>query len=231
MTPGILAIDIGGTGIKASVLDNEGSMLTEGVRVDTPVGAEPMAYVKLIADIAGGLPAFDRIAVGCPGVGRDGAVRTAPTLGNEGWQGFPLTDALADALGKPCRLGNDADVQGFAVIKGNGIEMVVTLGTGFGSAVYQDGRLTLHLELAHHEFREGQTYNEQIGEAARAGIGNVAWRRRVHQMIANMRTLVMFDRLYIGGGNARHLEDGLPDDVECVDNRAGILGGAWLWKD
>jgi len=230
MTSGILAIDVGGTGIKGSIVDSNGKMLAERILVETPVGAHPDDYVRIIADIAGQLPAFDRIAVGFPGAVRDGKVRTAPTLNHEAFCGYPLTDALEQALGRPCRLGNDADVQGFAVISGRGVEMVVTLGTGFGSALYQDGRLAPHLELAHHEFRKGQTYNEQIGDAARKSVGIGKWRRRVHRMIENMRRLVMFDRLYIGGGNSRRLDDDLPDDVVAVDNRAGITGGAWLWK-
>ena len=81
------------------------------------------------------------------------------------------------------------------------------------------------------ELASGRPGGQAGPQAARAAIGNETWRQRVHQMIANMRTLVMFDRLYIGGGNARPLQDDLPADVECVDNRAGILGGAWLWKD
>ncbi len=230
MQPGILAVDIGATGLKASVIDDEGRLLAERVRIATPVGHPPADYVVAIGQIATQLPPFDRIAIGFPGAVRDGVVRTGPLLDHADWSGFRLCDAVSEALGVPCRLGNDADVQGFAVIAGKGLEMVVTLGTGFGSATYQDGRLALHLELAHHRFRKGQTYNEQLGDAARREVGQEKWERRVHRMIDNMRTLVLFDRLYIGGGNAKKLVQALPDDVEVVDNSAGIIGGAWLWK-
>lgn len=227
----ILAVDIGGTGIKAAVIDPAGRLLVERVRVDTPVGAHPDDYIRLIADLAAALPAFGRVAVGFPGVVADGAVRTAPTLDHDAWAGYPLADGVGQALSAPCRLGNDADVQGYAVIRCRGLEMVVTLGTGFGSSTYRDGRLALHLELAHHRFRGGQTYNQQLGEAARRRIGNRPWRRRVASMIENMRTLVNFDHLFIGGGNARRVKGELPPDVTLVDNDAGLSGGAWLWRE
>ena len=113
-------------------------------------------------------------------------------------------------------------------------------GLGQGGVIRDPGRgigllgeLTLdhqHLELAHHRFRKRQTYNEQLGDATRREIGNGKWERRVHKMIENMRTLVLFDHLYIGGGNAKKLALPLPEDVSTVDNKAGITGGAWLWK-
>jgi polyphosphate glucokinase len=230
-TPGILAVDIGGSGIKASVIDHAGRLLAERVRVKTPVGKHPDAAVRAIQRLSAELPPFDRIAVGFPGVVRDGRVKTAATLHHDAWRDYPLADSLARALDRPCRLGNDADVQGFAVIRGQGLEMVVTLGTGFGSSTYRDGRIALHLELAHHRFRNGQTYNEQLGDAARRRIGARKWQARVRKMIDNLRVLVCFDRLYIGGGNAKRIEGELPADVTIVDNDAGISGGAWLWRD
>lgn len=227
----ILAIDVGGSHLKASVLDPEGNMLHERVRVDTPLGAHPDDCVRTLQQMVAPLPVYERIAIGFPGVVRDGIVRTAPLLGHDAWQGYPLAEQLTKVLGKPCRLANDADVQGFAVIRGVGVEMVVTLGTGFGSALYDNGRLCPHLELAHAPFRKGQTYNEQIGEAARKVKGDGKWEKRVRKAIDNMRTLVQFDHLYVGGGNARRLRGELPTDVSIVDNDAGIRGGAWLWRD
>ena len=200
--PRTLTIDVGGSGLKASVLDARGAMLVERVRVPTPVGRPPALVIEALARLVAPLPAYDRISVGFPGVVRDGKVLTAPNLGHRAWAGFDLARALSRRLGKPTRIANDADLQGLAVVKGRGVELVVTLGTGFGTALYWDGRLAPHLEVAHHPFRKGQTYEEQLGNAARKRIGNKKWTRRLERAIETLRALTHFDHLYIGGGNA-----------------------------
>jgi polyphosphate glucokinase len=186
--------------------------------------------VGLIARLAAKLPAFDRVSVGFPGVVRDGVVRTAPNLGTKRFRGVDLAGALERRLRKPVRVENDADVQGLAAVSGKGVEMVITLGTGFGSSIFVNGRLGPHLELAHHPFRRGKTYEEELGEEARRKHGNKYWRKRVRDAIAALRTLTNFDHLYIGGGNARLVTDPLPPDVSLVSNTAGILGGVRLWS-
>jgi polyphosphate glucokinase len=127
------------------------------------------------------------------------------------------------------RVANDADVQGLAVIRGQGVEMVVTLGTGYGTALYENGRLCPHLEVSHQPFRKGETYDQQLGNAARKAIGHAKWQKRVLRALANMRSLTHFDHLFVGGGNARKLDCELPADVTVVDNVAGLLGGVRLW--
>ncbi len=229
--PNTLAIDIGGSGLKAAVLDAVGEMITDRVRIDTPTGAEPEAIVALLAELVKDLPEYGRVGVGFPGMVREGIVRTAPNLGNDGWSGFPLAAALQEALGKPVRIANDADVQGLAVITGKGLEMVITLGTGFGTGLYDNGRMCPHLEIAHQPFRKGDTYDERLGEDARKKVGNKKWQKRVLRAIDNMRNLVGFDRLFIGGGNSKKLEGKLPEDVTIVDNSAGIRGAVYLWRD
>jgi polyphosphate glucokinase len=226
-----LAIDVGGTGLKASVVDDAGRMLTERVRVDTPVGRPPKEIVEALVRLVGPLGAFDRISVGFPGVVRHGRVLTAPNLDNKGWKGYDLAGALGRALGKPVRVANDADVQGLAVIAGKGVEMVVTLGTGFGTGLYLDGRLGPHLELSHHPFRKGETYDEQLGNAARKRVGNRKWNKRVRKAVRALRALTNFDHLYIGGGNARKIDFELDPDVTVVSNDAGLKGGIALWHD
>ena len=227
----VLAIDIGGSGLKAAVVDEQGALASERARVDTPVGSHPDEFVQAIAALVQPLPPSELVAVGFPGMVRDGVVRTAPNLGHEAWHGFALAPALERVLHRPVRLANDADVQGLAVITRAGLEMVITLGTGFGTSLYQDGRLCPHLEIAHLPFRKGETYDEQLGDAARKRIGNKKWRKRVLAAIEHLRTLTLFDRLFVGGGNARRLRGQLPIDVTCVDNSAGISGGAFLWRD
>jgi polyphosphate glucokinase len=227
--PTTLAIDVGGSHVKASVLDHRGHMLHERVRVETPKRLTPQKLVALIAGLLPPLPRFDRVSVGFPGVVRDGVVRTAPNLGTERFHGFNLARALERKLGKPVRVENDADVQGLAVVRGKGVEMVITLGTGFGSSIFVNGRLGPHLELAHHMFRKDKTYEDELGEAARVRCGNDSWQRHVVEAIDSLRNLTNFDHLYIGGGNARLLDLKLPRDVSLVSNTAGIIGGVRLW--
>jgi polyphosphate glucokinase len=226
-----LAIDVGGTGLKASVIDETGRLLTDRVRVDTPVGSPPREIVDALARLVAPLAPFDRVSVGFPGVVRSGRVLTAPNLDNKGWKGFDLAGALGRALGKPVRVANDADVQGLAVIAGKGVEMVITLGTGFGTGLYLDGRLAPHLELSHHMFRKGETYDEHLGNAARKRVGNGKWNKRVRRAIGSLRALTSFDHLYIGGGNAKKIGFELDPDVTVVSNDAGIKGGIALWQD
>lgn len=225
-----LAIDIGGSGLKASVLDADGKMLADRVRVKTPDHAPPAAVLPLLVNLVKPLPRFHRVSVGFPGVVRGGVVRTAPNLGTRAWAGFDLGGALAKQLGKPVRVVNDADMQGSAVVAGKGVEIVVTLGTGFGTAVFQDGRLGPHTELAHHPFLRGRTYEDELGDKARRRLGKAKWNRRVKRAIDELRQLFTFDHLYVGGGNARLLKLKLPKDVTVVDNSAGITGGIALWR-
>jgi polyphosphate glucokinase len=226
----ILAIDIGGTGLKAALLNLEGEMLTERLRIDTPHPCKPddlvNALVKLVEPLAG----FDYVSVGFPGVVRAGKIITAPNLGTEELGGFDLATTLQERLGKPVRVINDADMQGFGAIEGKGLEMVITLGTGFGSALFMDGVLAPHLEIAHLPFRKNKDYDQQVGDKARKKIGKKAWNRRVRRAIETLRALTHFDKLYIGGGNAERINFEIDPDVKLISNECGVRGGAWLWR-
>ncbi|HLL75253.1 MAG TPA: ROK family protein [Pyrinomonadaceae bacterium] len=226
----ILAIDVGGTGLKAAVLDSEGNMLSERVRVETPHPCGPQLLVDALVKLVEPLADYERVSVGFPGVVRRGRVITAPNLGTKAFRGLDLAAALEGRLGKPVRVLNDADMQGLGAVEGAGVEMVVTLGTGFGSAIFVDGRLGPHLELSHHPFRKGETYDEQLGNAALKKIGKAKWNRRVKLAIETLRSLTNFDRLYIGGGNAKRIDFDLGPDVRTVPNEYGIKGGARLWQ-
>jgi polyphosphate glucokinase len=229
--PRTLAIDVGGSHIKASVLDRAGTFLADELRVVTPVGSPPEDIIETITHLIEPLPSFDRISVGFPGVVRDGVVRTAPNLDHDGWTGFDLAGALAARLGKPIRVLNDADMQGLGVIQGLGLEMVITLGTGFGTGLYLNGRLLPHLEIAHQRFRKGETFDEQLGNAARKRVGDKKWNKRVRKAIADLRALTSFDHLHLGGGNARRVTFEPDPDVTIVGNKAGIEGGVAAWHD
>jgi polyphosphate glucokinase len=226
-----LAIDIGGTGLKSSVLDEQGKMLVDRVRVPTPHPSRPKDILPALAGLVKQLPAFDRISAGFPGVVRGGTVITAPHLGTKDWRGFNLQDALAKQFGKPARVENDAEVQGLGIVTGQGLEVVLTLGTGIGSAIFDNGRMTPHLELAHHPIHKTATYDDYVGDEARKTVGKKKWSQRVLRMIDIVNTLLNYDTLYLGGGNSANLTVKLPSNVKLASNDQGIIGGIHLWDD
>ena len=228
-SPVTLAIDIGGTGLKALLLDDKGTAITERVRVETPRPATPKAVFDAVIHLVSGLAEYDRISVGFPGVVVDDAIRTAPNLDGE-WKGTALGRMLSVKLGRPARVLNDAGVQGFGVIEGKGLEMVLTLGTGMGCALYIDGRYIPNLELAHHPFRHGKTYEEYVCAAALEKVGKKKWNKRVERVLLQVEPIWNPRRIYLGGGNAKHLRIDLPKHISVTENVAGLLGGIALWR-
>ncbi|GJL61129.1 MAG: polyphosphate glucokinase [Nitrospirales bacterium] len=225
-----LAIDIGGSGIKGLLLNESGQPLSERVRMVTPKPATPQAIVPLISDIAKTLGRFDRVSVGFPGVIHQGRVKTAPNL-DASWPGTDLVGELEHRLHKPVRAANDADVQGYGAIKGLGVEMVITLGTGFGTALFINGHLVPNLEIAHHPFRKQQTYEVQLGASALKNVGKKRWNLRLAKAIDILDQVINFDHLFIGGGNGKKVTIPLPPHATIVSNTAGLLGGIALWAD
>lgn len=228
-SPVTLAIDIGGTGLKALLLDDKGTAISERVRVETPRPATPPAVFDAVIHLVSGLAAYDRISVGFPGVVTDDTIRTAPNLDGE-WKNTALGRMLSVKLGRPARVLNDAGVQGFGVIEGKGLEMVLTLGTGMGCALYMDGRYIPNLELAHHPFKDGMTYEEYVGGRALDKVGKKKWNKRVARVLKQVEPIWNPRRIYLGGGNAKHLKLELPKHVSVTENVAGLLGGIALWR-
>jgi polyphosphate glucokinase len=224
-----LAIDIGGSHLKAAVLEESGEMSSDTARVKTPKPATPEAVVAALIKLSHGLGQFDRVSIGFPGVVRADCVLTAPNLGTKSWHGFKLGAVLAEALDKPVRMLNDASIQGLGVITGHGLECVLTMGTGMGFALFRDGEIAPHLELSQHPIRKRKSYDEYVGEAALERVGRRRWNKRVRKVIGVLDTVINYDMLYIGGGNAKRIEFLLPADVKIVCNTAGITGGVRLW--
>ncbi len=237
-----LAIDIGGSGFKAAVLAKDGTMLTQRVRIETPYPCSPDTFVDTVTHLVHDLGHWDRVSVGFPGLVRDGKVRNIPTLSRRAydgdadpelqgiWENYDLGSALTSAFGVPVKVANDADVQGCAVVQGHGFEFVMTLGTGVGTALFLNGRLAPHLEAGHAPFRKGDTFEDQLGNVARVAVGNERWQRRLVKAIAAYHSFIFFDTIYIGGGNAKHVNaEVLPENARLVDNSAGITGGVRLW--
>jgi polyphosphate glucokinase len=225
-----LAIDIGGSGIKMVVLDEGGKMLTTRARVATPQSATPHHVFTAIQKLARQKGRFDRVSVGFPGVVKDGVVYTAPNLGPQ-WKNCKLEKILRQKLHRPVRASNDADVQGFGVIRGKGVEMVITLGTGVGSALFVNGILVPNLELGHHPFIKGKTYEEKLGHAALEKSGKKKWNKRLKEAIAELHLIFNYDTLYLSGGNTKYIRFKLPPNTKVVSNEAGLWGGIALWKD
>ncbi len=237
-----LSIDIGGSGVKASIVNAQGLMTTDRVRVDTPYPCPPDRLVQTVIDLAAPLLDVHRVSVGFPGLVRHGHVIEVPSLSRaeyggernhelaEQWHGFDLAHALAQSFQRPTKVVNDADMQGCAVVRGQGLEFVMTLGTGVGTALFHQGTLLPHLELSHGPFRNDTTFDIALGNAQRKEIGKERWAKRVRQAVAAFDDMLFFDQIYVGGGNAKHLS---PADIgtkgEIVPNTSGILGGVRVW--
>jgi polyphosphate glucokinase len=229
-TKKILCIDIGGSGIKASLINQDAEVLVEYRKISTPHPANPQNIINAITKLVSDFPEFDVVSAGFPGYVRDGIVHTAPNLDNESWKLTDLSEGLKNALGKPAKVVNDADLQGLGIVSGKGLEMVMTLGTGFGTALLNEGLLLPHLELSHLPATKSKDFDAYIGEKALQEIGERKWNKRMERVFQIFKTVINYDALYVSGGNAKRLRIPLDDNVKIVSNRDGILGGARLWK-
>ena len=226
----ILALDIGGSHIKGTILNSKGEWQMDYKRVETPRYATPDAVIKTINQLIQGMPDYEVVSVGFPGYVRNGVVYTAPNLGNQHWGKIDLGQQIANGLRKPVRLVNDADQLGLGVVSGKGYEMAATLGTGFGTAVLIDGYLLPHLELAHHPISKGRDYDEYIGAKALEKEGKEKWKKRMVKVLAAVKVVFNYDRLYLGGGSTEYLTIDLGPDIHLFTNKDGIKGGARLWQ-
>lgn len=226
----ILAIDIGGSHIKATILNANGDFIDKYEREDTPDEPSPSKVLDVILTISQRFPPFDKIAAAFPGYVKNGIVKTAPHLGTDVWKNYNLAKSLEIVLGKPARVINDADFQGLALSSGKGVELIITLGTGFGSAFLHEGNLLPHIELSQHPVTKKKTYDEYVGNEALEKEGKKKWNKRMKKIICILKTVFNYDHLYISGGNAKYLSFELDDNISIDGNKDGIKGGAFLWK-
>ena len=225
-----LAIDIGGGSIKFLTLSDDGSVVGAQQSRPTPNPATPDALVGVIGETADEMTAYDRVSVGFPGVVKSGVTYNAPNLGNELWRAVPLVANLEQCLGSPVRAVNDADLQGLGVVQRQGVELTLTLGTGLGSALFTDGRLVPNLELGHHPFRDGKTYEDLVRDTELKRIGASGWTERVIDAVDQLERLFNYDRLHVGGGNARHLQKDLSTKVNFFTLEEAMRGALRLWE-
>lgn len=226
--PDTLCIDIGGTGLKIMLLDANGKPLTDRLRMPTPKNPTPGRVLAALDKLKAQVPKFDRIAAGFPGVVKRGVIYTAVNL-HPAWEGFNLQAALEKRWKKPARVANDAAVQGYAAIRGKGVEMVLTLGTGLGSALYTEGHLCPGLEMGHHPWKK-KTYEDYLGKRGLKKYGSKRWNKLLEQAIKQTAATFNWDRLYIGGGNSKDIHIALGNDIKIISNEDGLLGGAALWQ-
>lgn len=241
-----LSLDCGGGGIKSSVVDQFGHVAAPPVRTPVPYPLPPSRLVEIAVEHQSQLPGAERATMGMPGMIRHGRVIATPHYVTrdgprskvipgmvEEWKNFDMRRALEQALDVPAKVYNDAEVAGAGVITGTGAEMIITLGTGLGNAVFDAGRLSPHAELSAALSRWGLTYDDYIGEHERLRLGDAHWSRRVRRVVEALKPVYMWDRLYIGGGNASRITDAhrrkLGPEVVLVPNDAGIFGGVRVW--
>ena len=227
----ILAIDIGGSRIKATLLDIEAQILMDYVRAQTPSPANPTDVIKTIVALTRDFKDYRKISVGFPGYVKNGVVHTAPNLSTEKWKGFDFKKELSKVLKQPVRVINDADMQGLGIAKGKGLEMVITLGTGFGTAWLMNGVLLPHLEVAHHPISKERDYDEYVGKKALEEIGIERWNKRMKKVLDVIKTVFNYDYLYISGGNAKKITFKTESNISILSNVEGIKGGARLWQE
>ena len=128
------------------------------------------------------------------------------------------------------RMANDSAVGGYAVIQGHGVELVITLGTGMGSALFTEGVLCPGLELAHHPWRK-KTYEGYLGRRGFTKYGVKRWNKLLKKAIAQTSATFNWDTLYIGGGNAKKVTLKHGPNIKIISNEEGLLGAMALWRD
>jgi polyphosphate glucokinase len=227
--PITLAIDIGGTGLKMQALSPEGRPISDRLRLPTPEPATTDAILTGLDELKVSVPLFDRVSVGFPGVIKEGKTLTAANL-DPGWVGFPLAKVLEKRWGKPVRMANDGAVQGYGVVQGKGVELVITLGTGMGSALFTQGVLCPGLELGHHPWRK-KTYEDYLGKRGLLRYGAKRWNKLVKLAVAQTAATFNWDTLYIGGGNSKRVTLKHGSEIKIISNEEGLLGAMALWRD
>ena len=235
-----IGVDIGGSGIKAALVDvAAGDFAGERVRAETPQPATPEAVVSCTAQLLEGFPADLPVGIGFPAAIIDGSPTTATHV-DDSWIGHPAVAAFTDGLGRACTMLNDADAAGLAEMRfgrgagESGVVLMLTLGTGIGSALFLDGRLVPNTELGHIEIRGKDGEDRAAASRRKAdGLSWPEWAARLEEYLTRLDLLIWPELVILGGGVSRKADKFIPLlDVRPpvvaarLQNRAGIVGAA-----
>jgi polyphosphate glucokinase len=238
----MIGIDVGGTGIKAAVVETtSGELVTPRVRVETPHPATPAALAEASKGLLKELPRDLPAGIGFPAVILHGVVKTAANI-DPSWIGTQADVLFADALSRRIVIGNDADAAGLAEMRfgagrgEKGTVLMLTLGTGIGSALFYDGVLLPNTELGHLQVRGKDAERRAAASTKeRKGLSWHTWSKRLAEYVDTIDALLWPDLVIIGGGISKDAEKfihDLPSRVRCVpaalQNQAGIIGAAML---
>jgi len=243
MTP-LLGIDIGGTGIKGALVDVETGQLTaERLRLPTPQPALPNPVADAVAEIAAHFKHKGPVGVTFPGVVKEGVIYTTANV-DSSWLGTSAGALFSQHVDGPVTLVNDADAAGVAEMRfgagrdRRGVVIMLTLGTGIGSAIFIDGKLLPNSEFGHLQIR-GKDAEKRASEKMRADkkLSWKQWAARLSEFLNEMEKLFSPDLFIIGGGISKKSEKFFPHlktktEVIVVPaqmrNEAGIIGAAYL---
>jgi polyphosphate glucokinase len=236
----ILGIDIGGSGVKGAPVDTvRGELLQERVRVPTPQPSDVSSVVEAVAEVAGQFDGYDRVGITFPGVVVDGVTRTAANV-DKSWIDAPAAQLFSERLGKPVSVLNDADAAGVAEVAfgaghdQRGLTMMLTFGTGIGSALFLDGTLIPNTEFGHLEL-DGKDAELRASDRAREqeDLSWEKWAGRVQEYLRHVEMLLSPRLFIVGGGVSKKADKWLPlieirtpIVVATLLNNAGIIGAA-----
>jgi polyphosphate glucokinase len=235
-----LGVDIGGTGIKGAPVDTtEGRLTAERIRLPTPEPATPDAVAGIVADVLGRIGTEGPVGLTLPAVIRRGIVETAANI-DHSWIGVNAVDVFATATGRAVAVVNDADAAGMAEMqfgagKGRtGVVVMITLGTGIGSALFVDGVLVPNTELGHLPLHDEDA--ERFAAESVREHDELSWKKWAHRLqryLALVERLLWPDLIIIGGGVSKKSDKFLPlldlsTEVVAAQllNDAGIVGAA-----
>jgi len=236
----ILGIDVGGSGIKGAPVDTStGKLLTDRYRIRTPKGAAPEPVAKTVAKIASHFDWKDPIGIGFPAPIRSGIAMMAANISDE-WVGVNANELFSKTTGCPCTTLNDADVAGLAEMEFGagrgqaGTVIVLTLGTGIGSAIFRDGKLFPNTEFGHVEIKcKDAELRASDAARKREGLSWEKYAKRLNRYLKEMEKLFWPDLFIIGGGISKQhkkylplLTIGTPVVPAQQFNEAGIVGAA-----
>lgn len=244
--PHTVCVDVGATALKAAVVDAAGALVCPRVKFKTAWPMTPQRLVEEVARLVVRLPAADRIALGFPGPVVDGVVVSGSNLERAGglgsdktealataWRGFDLQRRLAATFEMEARVANDADVAALGCSSGKGLELTVTLGSGFGTGLTLDGRLLPHLELSQLRWSRRESFDDVLGEYARKRDGDQRWHDRVIGALVLLHGVVNYDHLHLTGGNGPRVRRDDLGELAAITSvpstRPGILGGVLLY--